>query len=39
MTELSGVCVPVCTLFNDDENIDERGYLRHMDQMIEAKVD
>ena len=39
MTKLSGVCVPVCTLFNDDESIDERGYLRHMDQMIEAKVD
>ena len=39
MTELSGVCVPVCTLFNDDESIDERGYLRHMDQLIEAKVD
>ena len=39
MTELSGVCVPVCTLFNDDETIDERGYLRHIDRMIEAKTD
>ena len=39
MTGLSGVCVPVCTLFNDNESIDERGYLRHMDRMIEAKVD
>jgi 4-hydroxy-tetrahydrodipicolinate synthase len=40
MTELSGVCVPVCTLFNDDdETIDERGYLRHIDRMIETKTD
>ena len=39
MTELSGVCVPVCTLFNDDESIDEPGYLRHIDRMIEAKTD
>ena len=39
MTELSGVCVPVCTLFNDDESIDERGYLRHIDRMIAAKTD
>ena len=39
MTELSGVCVPVCTLFNDDETIDERGYLRHIDRMIEAETD
>ena len=36
MTKLSGVCVPVCTLFNDDESIDEPGYLRHIDRMIEA---
>ena len=39
MTELSGVCVPVCTPFNDDETIDEAGYLRHIDRMIEAKTD
>ena len=39
MTELSGVCVPVCTLFNDDETIDEPGYLLHIDRMIEAKTD
>jgi len=39
MTELSGVCVPVCTPFNDDETIDEPGYLRHIDRMIEAKTD
>ena len=38
MTKLSGVCVPVCTLFNDDESIDEPGYLRHIDRMIEAKT-
>ena len=39
MIELSGVCVPVCTLFNDDETIDEPGYLLHIDRMIEAKTD
>ena len=39
MTELSGVCVPVCTPFNDDESIDEPGYLRHIDRMIAAKTD
>jgi len=39
MTELSGVCVPVCTPFNDNETIDEPSYLRHIDRMIEAKID
>jgi len=39
MTELSGVCVPVCTPFNDDETIDEPGYLLNIDRMIEAKTD
>jgi len=39
MTELSGVCVPVCSLFQDDESIDESGYLRHIDRMLEAEID
>ena len=40
MKSLSGVCVPVCTVFEDDpDRIDESRYLAHVDRMLEAGVD
>lgn len=39
MTELTGVCVPVCTVFDGTgEVINETAYLKHIDAMIEAGV-
>ena len=39
MTELTGVCVPVCTTFDrSGEVVDETAYLKHIDTMIEAGV-
>lgn len=39
MTELTGVCVPVCTTFDrSGEAVDETAYLKHIDTMIEAGV-
>ena len=40
MKSLSGVCVPVCTVFEDNpDKIDEPRYLAHIDRMLEAGVD
>jgi len=40
MKSLSGVCVPVCTVFEEDpDRIDESRYLAHIDRMLEAGVD
>ncbi|HJL57685.1 MAG TPA: dihydrodipicolinate synthase family protein, partial [Arenicellales bacterium] len=40
MTELSGVCVPVCAVFEGDrQRISETRYLAHIDRMLEAGVD
>ena len=40
MKSLSGVCVPVCTVFEDNpDKIDEPRYLAHVDRMLEAGVD
>ena len=40
MNSLSGVCVPVCTVFEDNpDKIDEPRYLAHVDRMLEAGVD
>ena len=39
MSELKGICVPVCTPFTDDgAALDEAVLLRHLDSMIEAGV-
>ena len=39
MKELSGVCVPVCTTFDDTGNtLNETAFLKHIDAMIEAGV-
>ena len=39
MSELKGICVPVCTPFTDDgAALDEAALLRHVDSMIEAGV-
>ena len=39
MKELSGICVPVCTTFdNTGNNLDETAFLKHIDAMIEAGV-
>jgi len=39
MKELSGVCVPVCTTFDNTGNgLDEIAFLKHIDAMIEAGV-
>ncbi len=38
MAELFGVCVPVCSVFDNNETIDETGYLAHVDAMLEAGV-
>lgn len=41
MADLSGVCVPVCTVFdsNNSRNISESRYLTHVERMIESGVD
>lgn len=40
MTDLNGVCVPVCTVFDESgETIDEGRYLAHIDRMLDAGVD
>ena len=40
MKSLSGVCVPVCTVFEENpDRIDESRYLAHIDRMLEAGVD
>lgn len=40
MSDLSGVCVPVCTVFDPSgASIDEGRYLAHIDRMLDAKVD
>jgi 4-hydroxy-tetrahydrodipicolinate synthase len=39
MKELNGICVPVCTTFdNSGNNLDETAFLKHIDEMIEAGV-
>ena len=39
MGNLEGVCVPVCTVFSEDGGeLDEAGFLRHLDSMLEAGV-
>jgi 4-hydroxy-tetrahydrodipicolinate synthase len=39
MSELKGICVPICTPFADDgKRIDERALRTHIDSMLEAKV-
>ena len=39
MSELKGVCTPVCTIFNDDgSRIDDTAQLKHVDTLIEAGV-
>ena len=40
MSDLTGVCVPVCTVFDDSgRHIDDGRYLAHMDRMLDAGVD
>jgi 4-hydroxy-tetrahydrodipicolinate synthase len=40
MSNLSGVCVPVCTVFDDNgAQVSETRYLAHVDRMLEAGVD
>lgn len=40
MSELKGVCTPVCTTFTEDgSKIDFDAFAKHLDQMIENKVD
>jgi 4-hydroxy-tetrahydrodipicolinate synthase len=39
MSELKGICVPICTPFADDgKRLDERALRTHLDSMLEAKV-
>ena len=39
MSELKGICVPICTPFADDgARLDEGALKSHIDSMIEAKV-
>jgi len=39
MSDLKGICVPVCTPFtNNGANVDERALRNHLDSMIEAGV-
>ena len=39
MTKHSGICVPVCTPFDESgENLDEGALRDHIDSMIEAGV-
>ncbi len=38
MTELAGICVPVCTPFGEDGSLDEAALLGHLDRMLEAGV-
>ena len=40
MKGLTGVCVPVCTVFDDTgTKVDEPRYLAHVDRMLESGVD
>ena len=40
MSNLSGVCVPVCTVFDDNgTQVNETRYLAHVDRMLESGVD
>ncbi|NDG44373.1 MAG: dihydrodipicolinate synthase family protein [Gammaproteobacteria bacterium] len=40
MSELTGVCVPVCTVFDESgQKIDDGRYLAHVDRMLDAGVD
>ncbi|HJP06996.1 MAG TPA: dihydrodipicolinate synthase family protein [Arenicellales bacterium] len=40
MKGLTGVCVPVCTVFDDTgTKVDEPRYLAHIDRMLESGVD
>ncbi len=39
MTNLAGICVPICTPFSDGgARLDEVALLRHLDAMLEAGV-
>jgi len=39
MSELKGICVPICTPFSDDgKRLDEGALKAHLDWMVEAKV-
>ena len=39
MSELKGICIPICTPFsNDGKHVDERALRTHIDSMLEAKV-
>ena len=39
MTDLKGICVPICTPFADDgKRLDEGALKAHIDSMLEAKV-
>ena len=39
MSELKGICVPICTPFSDHgKRLDERALRTHIDSMLEAKV-
>ena len=39
MSELKGICVPICTPFSDDgSRLDEGALKAHLDSMLEAKV-
>ena len=39
MSQLEGMCVPICTPFDDTgEKVDERKLLKHVDHMLEAGV-
>lgn len=39
MSELKGICVPICTPFSDNgKRVDERALRTHIDSMLEAKV-
>ncbi len=39
MSELNGVCVPICTPFkNAGKSVDEMALIKHIDSMIEAGV-
>jgi 4-hydroxy-tetrahydrodipicolinate synthase len=39
MSELKGICVPICTPFSDDgKRLDEGALKAHIDWMVEAKV-